>query len=1303
MKRARDEGSGSRKWPRTGGLQEEAEHAGPSSQSPSFNISGSGNQNNAPGGTQNISEGSGNQFPGATFHAPVYFGTKEHFVPLQECLRSLAFPEMDSRSNDIDTAAQGTCEWLLRHQTYTRWASCDRGLLWIKGKPGSGKSTLLRHVLNDIMAIPNTGEGALILSFFFHGRGTELQRTPLGLFRSLLHQLRKVSDALSDIVDTFQQRCETVGKPGEEWQWHPRELQRFFESSLLKVLKTRLVWLFVDALDECGQKNAVNLVQEFKSLLQGLPSTGSQFRICFTCRHYPILDLDGVFEICVEKENRKDISTFVHDKLSPFRLRTSSTIPPLITNRADGVFLWALLVVKKVLDLEREGAGLKEMEAVILSVPPELDTLYHQLIQNARPDSLKLVQWICFATRPLSLDQLRWAMLVEADCPHRSLYECQNAGDYPSDDEGMKRRVQTLSCGLAEVESNMNIVQFIHQSVKDFFVQKGLSALNETAKTDFVVGIAHHRLSRTCIRYLAMEEIGRSASHKPYSLRSKFPFLHYATTSWVVHTKQSDARSIPQEDLLAYFAGPSNTLVERWVRIYRILETYSYGCPLEGTSLVHVMSRYGVAGALWAILERADEVGINIDGKDSHGQTPLWWAAGNGHQAVVQLLLDRGAHIEAPDKWGRTPLSWATTNGHEAVVRLLLDRGVHTEAADKEGRTPLWFAAEKGHEAVVRLLLDRGAHIEAADKEGRTPLWFAAEKGHEAVVRLLLDRGAHIEAADVGSRTPLWRAAEKGDEAVVRLLLDRGAHTEATDKWWGRTPLGPAAEKGHEAVVRLLLDWGAHTEAEDWGGRTPLSRAAARRPSRAADWGGWTSLSRAAEKGHKAVVRLLLDRGAHTEAADKEGRTPLWFAAEKGDEAVVRLLLDRGAHTETADKEGRTPLWRAAEKGDEAVVRLLLDRGAHTEATDKWWGRTPLGPAAEKGHEAIVRLLLNRGAHTEAADKEGRTPLWRAAEKGHEAVVRLLLDRGAHTEATDKWWGRTPLGPAAEKGHEAVVRLLLDRGAHTEAADKEGRTPLWWATEKGYEAVVRLLLDRGAHTEAEDWGGRTPLSRAAENGDETIVRLLLDRGAHTEAADWGGWTPLWRAAENGHEAVVRLLLDRDVHIEAADKEGRTPLSRAAENGDEAVVRLLLDRGAHTEAADKEGRTPLWWAAARRPSRAADKWGRTPLSWATTNGHEAIVRLLLDRGVHIEAADKEGRTPLSRAAENGDEAVVRLLLDRGAHTEAADKEGRTPLWWATEKGYEVVVWLLQVHIAHVALTSTPPHHPLLSRVYIPCFL
>jgi ankyrin repeat protein len=95
---------------------------------------------------------------------------------------------------------------------------------------------------------------------------------------------------------------------------------------------------------------------------------------------------------------------------------------------------------------------------------------------------------------------------------------------------------------------------------------------------------------------------------------------------------------------------------------------------------------------------------------DSIGMSALHWAAANGHEATVRLLLDCGAHIEAQNSRGWTALHWAAKCGREATVRLLLDRGAHIGAQDIDGWTALHRATEWNRMAIVELLQERSQY-----------------------------------------------------------------------------------------------------------------------------------------------------------------------------------------------------------------------------------------------------------------------------------------------------------------------------------------------------------------------------------------------------------------------------------------------------------------------------------------------------------------------------------------------------------------------------------------------------------------
>ncbi|KAJ4176323.1 hypothetical protein NW755_014475 [Fusarium falciforme] len=145
--------------------------------------------------------------------------------------------------------------------------------------------------------------------------------------------------------------------------------------------------------------------------------------------------------------------------------------------------MWARLALKRVLLLVHDGEPTAEITAEIERIPQELNGLYIELTKAAkhRSTTLKLMQWICFSMRPLTTDELQWALAVDPDCARRLLDECRASDDFIANNK-IDRRIKTLSCGLAEIipSTDARTVQFIHQSVKDFFVEWGLRALDKT-------------------------------------------------------------------------------------------------------------------------------------------------------------------------------------------------------------------------------------------------------------------------------------------------------------------------------------------------------------------------------------------------------------------------------------------------------------------------------------------------------------------------------------------------------------------------------------------------------------------------------------------------------------------------------------------------------------------------------------------------------------------------------------------------------------------------------------------------------
>ncbi len=66
-------------------------------------------------------------------------------------------------------------------------------------------------------------------------------------------------------------------------------------------------------------------------------------------------------------------------------------------------------------------------------------------------------------------------------------------------------------------------------------------------------------------------------------------------------------------------------------------------------------------------------------------------------------------------------------------------------------------------------------------------------------------------------------------------------------------------------------------------------------------------------------------------------------------------------------------------------------------------------------------------------------------------------------------------------------------------------------------------------------------------------------------------------------------------------------------------------------------------------------GGTALTWAAYYSDSTLLKILLDRGLDVNAHDEDGNTPLHHALGVGRADIVTLLLQKGARVNSANKE------------------------------------------------
>jgi hypothetical protein len=131
----------------------------------------------------------------------------------KEILESLNFDTIATRFDAVTEAHSRTYNWIFQDprrdsmpwSNFVDWLEKGNGIYWINGKAGSGKSTLMKFVFGhretmSHLAVWAKNSKFYIADFFFWYSGTTLQKSQLGLLRSLLYDILRKNINLIPVV-----------------------------------------------------------------------------------------------------------------------------------------------------------------------------------------------------------------------------------------------------------------------------------------------------------------------------------------------------------------------------------------------------------------------------------------------------------------------------------------------------------------------------------------------------------------------------------------------------------------------------------------------------------------------------------------------------------------------------------------------------------------------------------------------------------------------------------------------------------------------------------------------------------------------------------------------------------------------------------------------------------------------------------------------------------------------------------------------------------------------------------------------
>ena len=584
--------------------------------------------------------------------------------------------------------------------------------------------------------------------------------------------------------------------------------------------------------------------------------------------------------------------------------------------------------------------GVRRALAVL---PDGIDKTYseawHRLCtQNPQRAELgkRILSWIIHATRPLRIQELRYALAIEDD-------------DEEIDPDGLLDVVTLTSfcAGLVIVDEQRGLFSLVHPTTQEYFDKH----------KDVMFPAAHEEIAATCITYLQMKPFSDEGALDDFDAfherRITCHLLGYAAVNWGLHAAMAGSEKA-KDDSLSLIKNESVRAAAWQVLQLNIVGAQEFGpewprevgdeeeCDASKSSSValHVAAYFGLINIVQIFLE----LGNDVDQLDGTGRTPLHWAIIGKQNTMLEFLLEHGANANAEIGIGNRylrrlrmvsvkslPLAMAAYHDNRTAIECLLHHGAKINRRSRFGLnlTALSVALYYRCRSATQVLLENGADVHV-DVE---VLATTASNGNLELLKMAVEAGV----SNYNIQRALPSAVSASNYNAIVYLVEHGANTNGFSE-----PLEPRHQTARLAFEEV---------------HTPLVASAAH-------------FSTIEEPESFRCFQYLLDSGADVNCVcARPWYTTNGFISHSHVGASVLL----GPKT--------TALHAAAYFGRLDMVRALVERGADVNLS--------LG----EQHTALSSALSSEGCcekHIEPSDEFGRASILRV-----RATINLLVDLGA--------------------------------------------------------------------------------------------------------------------------------------------------------------------------------------------------------------------------------------------------------------------------------------------------------------------